>query len=196
MRNPFFFFHIRPPRSCRIIIVYTVVTEQKTHFFRAMWSRVCVCARDSECARGSEWVSSERRKTCESISFTAVLPHSVYVRILHGNTVTGKNLDPWPVPARVCAHEGEVAGGPVTVVVTSQYFSACLVFTVCVHSLYPLSLYHSHSFLSVYLRRSRSLHSPLAVSLPPPRFVFTNIIIITVPKIFYYREYYTIILCI
>lgn len=107
------------------------------------------------CARERQRVS-ERRKTCESISFTAVLPHSVHVRILYGNTVAGKNLYPRPVPARVCAHEGEV-GGPVTVVVTSQYLSACLVFTVCVHSLYPLSLYHSHSILSVYICLSVSL---------------------------------------
>jgi len=151
-----------------------------------MWSRVCVRERERACAR--EW-ASERRKTCESISFTAVLPHGVYVRILHGNTVAGKNLDPWPVPARVCAHEGEVVGGPVTVVVvTSQYLSACLVFTVCVHSLYPLCLHHSHSFLSVYLCLSVSL---TPTDRPPSATPILYLLILLLSSL-QFRKYFTI----
>jgi len=145
--------------SCRLVLVIiitcTVVAKQKIHniiFFRAMWSRVC-CV----------W---ESRKTWESISFTAVLPHNVCVRIRHGNTVAGKNLDPRSVPARVCAHEGEVVGGPVP---SRRYY---LLRSIC-RLAWP-SVYCMRSFTLSALSLSLSLvyqlpTLPLAISLSPLR---------------------------
>lgn len=114
------------------------------------------------CACKREWVCvwervSERRKTCESISFTAVLPHNV--RILHGNTAKqGKNFGSWSVPARMSAHEGEVVGGPVH---SRGYFAVFVGW---------LSVYCMRSFTLSTLSLSLSLISlffPLTISLPP-----------------------------
>lgn len=88
-----------------------------------------------------------------------MLPHVVYVRILHGNTVAGKNLDPWPVPARVRAHEGEVVGGPVTV---RRYFAVFvgLPSVYCMRSFTLSTLSLSLSLISLRLSLSiRLTHS-------------------------------------
>jgi len=87
--------------------------------------------------------------------------HNVYVRVLHGNTVAGKNLDPWSVPARVCAHEGEVVGGPVH---SRGYFAVFvgLPSVYCMRSFTLSTLSLSLSLISLYLSLTPTLHLPSA----------------------------------
>lgn len=114
-----------------------------------------------------------------------MLPHNVYVRILHGNTVAGKKPR-----FMVCACAYERSRGRSRRRPCSQSWllrsicrlAQCLLYAF-IHFIH--SLYHSHSFLS--------LSFPLAISLSPFRHRFTNIIII-VSKIFYYRELYIYII--
>jgi len=154
----FILFFSLPLSLSHHIIIYAVVTKQKIHFFGAMWSRVREWMSQSE--RGSE-----RIKTCKSISSTAVLPYNICMCIQCGNTVWGKNLRP-PDGACACVRSrGRSRPRPQSRVVTPQYLSGVLVFTICVHSHFPLSLLSLSHHFSLYLSHTCTPYHALFFSL-------------------------------